>query len=153
MSRSKITLSELHEHLVKTSIKDNAVFAAMTALELEQYFQKNFADPEYRIDNWYHTVIPLEKLVSNNEEFRREIFFNKEPTYLSQWALIKPQFEKLLDRWLLDKKGFSDGTYPAIVAREDARKGLYRVWDGQRRTLNAFWHELAEIDAYVFTDP
>ncbi len=151
-SKRKIDLTELRNHLVKTSVKDDPVFNAMTNKERHQYFQENFADPEYRSDNWYRGMVPLTLLISNNTEFREEIFFDKGPTYVSQWPAIKAQFEELLDRWVLAKEGFSSGIYSPIVAREDNRKGLFRVWDGQRRTLNAFWHELPSIDAYIFIE-
>lgn len=150
MSRSKITLPELHEHLVQTSIKDDTHFSIMTPADKTKYFEDNFKDPEYYQDNWHKDQLALPKLVVAHPEFRSEVTLIKEQTYVAQWPAIKAQ---LAQHWVLPYEVCATGVYPPIVAREDARKGLYRVWDGQRRTLSCLWHELDTVRAYVFIEP
>lgn len=150
MSKYKITLPELHEHLVRTSIKNDDHFDSMTQANKTKYFEDNFKEPEYRQDNWYKENLALDKLVVAHPEFRGEVPLIKEQTYLSQWPAIKAQ---LAQDWVLPYEVCATNAYPPVVAREDARKGLYRVWDGQRRTLSCLWHELDTVSAYVFIEP
>ena len=150
MSRSKITLHELHEHLVQTSIKDDAHFSTMTLADKTKYFEDNFKNPEYYQDNWYKDQLALPKLVVAHPEFRSEVSLIKEQTYVAQWTAIKAQ---LAQHWVMPYEVCAAGAYPPIVAREDARKCLYRVWDGQRRTLSCLWHGLTTVNAYVFIEP
>ncbi|MEK7059210.1 MAG: hypothetical protein AAB971_00410 [Patescibacteria group bacterium] len=150
MNKSKVTLPELHEHLVRTSFKDDAYVNTMSQEDKTKYFEDNFKEPEYRQDNWYTESIPVAKLVVAHPEFRSEVPLIKEDTYVSQWQAIKAQ---LAPHWILPYEVCATNAYPPIVAREDARGGLYRVWDGQRRTLSCLWHELATVNAYVFLEP
>lgn len=146
----KIELAELHEHLVHTSLKNDLLFNGMRQENRTEYLEENFKDPEYYQNNWYRKSIPVANLVAAHPEFRGKIPLIKGQTYVSQWPAIRVRLAK---GWVLPFDICATDAYPPIVAREDARRGLYRVWDGQRRTLSCLWHGLDTVNAYVFIEP
>lgn len=144
----KISLNELHENLLRSSFKDDNYYDSLSVDQRNSYLRKHFVSGDYYIDNWYSGKVPLAKLLSSNETFDRSLRFDKDKTYVSQWKSIKEQLEQ---HWLLiPREVFERGQYPPIILRE-YQKGFYNVWDGQRRTLSAFWHDLDEINAYIYS--
>jgi hypothetical protein len=144
-----VSLEELHEALVRLSYKDDDIFNSLTSAEKADYVATHFKDTEYYSENWYYGKITLSKLVIAHPDFRQEIVLSKESLYIDQWPAIIKSFDT---KWLIPLSVFLNGTLLPIIAREDRRKGLFRVWDGQRRTLSAFSHELPDIAAYYYLD-
>ncbi|MBN2445531.1 MAG: ParB N-terminal domain-containing protein [Phycisphaerae bacterium] len=147
---TRVELTGLHDHLIRTSVKGDDRFREMSSAAKTDYIREHFRDREYSEDNWYLARLPLADLVAAHPEFRSEIPLTKEETYVSQWDAIRPT---LAEHWVLPYDVCTGNTCPPIVAREDDRKGLYRVWDGQRRVLSCLWHGLDDIDAYVYVEP